>query len=165
MRNKNKGHSPKKRMGLKKLLALMTLCTLMLSGGVLAIYVMWFQGTQETYVYTIDGDLTGSLDMASMELNTTLTEDEGKTGVEIINPNGNLTALFEFGVTTLNNDPVNCPDYLGDCLSFAFINSQNVFDQDNITLVSGSNWLNVTVECQAHSCPLNISHNFSLTEI
>ncbi len=168
MRNENKGHSPKKRMGLKKLLALMTLCTLMLSGGVFAAWQLGFFGTS-TVTVSSSSELAGVLSFSDLSLNTTTSADEAQTSAILDNTNGLIQANVSFDIETTLLDPA-CSDYLGDCLIFleqtnSVVSNDDIFDGDQINITSGYNSFNISVECVRASCPQQLNISVDIDEI
>lgn len=75
---------------------------------------------------------------------------------------GSLDYIYSELVTITELEPVDCPDTTGDITVTTTFNSVAIGDGDPVTMNSGLNELNITVDALENSCPVDIEIDASL---
>jgi len=137
---------------------------LLLSGGALAA---WLMDWGDDYTATVSSEeviFEVTQTFTDMNLNTTLGEAVNTSTAMITNPDGDIPMTASITVDKMDNTSDTCTDYENDCAVETKLNGAVINDLDPVTIVSGNNTLQSTVNCTRFSCPQMLNVTILMSE-
>lgn len=148
-----------------KIIVFVILALILLSGTVMATWLLQIEDGQTTFVTSTEGGtINFSTTLEDLNLETTLGSASNTTTAIINNGNGVIEMVLLISESRQDNTSDNCTDYINDVAATYLIGPTQVFSGSVINISSGETNFNITVTAASHSCPQKFNTNVTLTE-